>query len=250
METVKEWKISIEFLPPSSLKPYPNNARTHSKHQIRQIAASQVAFGFTNPVLIDSTNTIIAGHARVEAAKLNGMQQVPTIRLENLSPEKIIALGIADNKLALNAGWDISVLSVELQQLSNLDTDFDISVTGFEVAEIDLLLADGDTKPHKDDAFEVEENSIAVTHPGDLWKLGKHRILCGNAIEVASYSTRMGSKRAGVVFVDPPYNVPIRGHVSGNGAIEHREFAMGTELLDTPFSQSSSRRAFRALLSQ
>ena len=140
----------------------------------------------------------------------------------------------------------------------NIETEFDISVTGFEVPDIDLLLSAGDTKPDADDTFEFEENSIAVTQPGDLWKLGKHRILCGSAIEEASYSTLMVTKRAAVVFIDPPYNVPIRGNVSGKGAIEHREFAMASGEMSesefTSFLTSSFRllarystRRFRAL---
>ena len=176
-------RIQYSVKPLSDLFHYSSNARTHSKHQIRQIAESIRVFGFTNPVLIDSNNRIVAGHGRVEAARLLRMEQVPTIRLENLSPEQIRAYVIADNKLAENAGWDTSILAIELQHLLNVEAEFDITVTGFEVPEIDLLLSAGDTKPDTDDAFEVQENSSAVTQTGDLWKLGKHRILCGSAIE-------------------------------------------------------------------
>lgn len=225
-------KLTITYREIGTLKANPRNSRTHSKHQIRQIADSIRRFGFSNPVLVDKHNRIIAGHGRVAAAKLLGLTEVPTICLEDLTEDQIRAYVIADNKLAENAGWDKSILAIELQHLLSIDTDFDVSITGFEMPEIDLLLSAGETAPDEDDMVEFEGNSNAVTQLGDLWKLGKHRILCGNAIENDSYSTLMGSKRAGVVFVDPPYNVPIRGHVSGNGAIEHREFAMGSGEMD------------------
>ena len=240
-------ELVVLYQPLGSLRAHPGNARTHSKHQIRQIAESIRVFGFTNPVMIDLDNRIIAGHGRVAAAKLLGMEQIPTLRLEGLSPDQIRAYVIADNKLAENAGWDKSILAIELQHLLNIDTNFDVSITGFEVAEIDLLLSTGDTKPDADDTFEVEENSIAVTQPGDLWKLGKHRILCGSAIEEASYSTLMETKRAALVFIDGPYNVPIRGNVSGNGAIEHREFAMGSGEMSEPEFTSFLSSSFTLL---
>ena len=134
-------ELAIRFTPISFLRPYPQNARTHSKHQIRQIAESIRVFGFTNPVLVDSTDGIVAGHGRVEAAKLLGLSQVPTIRLESLSQEQIRAYVIADNKLAENAGWDRSILAIELEHLLTFDcADFDVTITGFEVAEIDGIL--------------------------------------------------------------------------------------------------------------
>ena len=134
------------------LKPYTQNARTHSKHQIRQIAESIRAFGFTNPVLVDGNNRIIAGDGRVEAAKLLGITEVPTIRLENLSAAQIQAYVIADNKLAENAGWDKEILAIELQHLITLDcVDFDVTITGFEVAEIDVLLEEANSAASKED---------------------------------------------------------------------------------------------------
>ena len=191
MDAMKERELSIEFLTPSSLKPYRNNARTHSKHQIRQIAESIRAFGFTNPILVDRTNSIVAGHGRVEAAKLLGMEQVPAIRLENLSQEQIRAYVIADNKLAENAGWDTSILAIELQHLLNIETEFDISVTDLRFQKsICCSLPEAPSRMRMT-LSAVEENSSAVTQPGDMWKLGKHRILCGSAIEEASYSTLM-----------------------------------------------------------
>jgi DNA modification methylase len=210
------------------IKNNPRNSRTHSKRQIRQIADSIRAFGFTNPVLLDRSNTVIAGHGRVAAGKLLGMSVVPTIRLENLSPDQVRAYVIADNRLAEKAGWDRSILAIELQNLLTIDSDFDVTITGFEIPEIDTLLTTPDSKPDPDDDFEVTETLEAVTRPGDLWQLGRHRVICGNSIEEDSFSTLFGRKRAAVVFSDPPYNVEIEGNVSGNGAVRHREFKMAS----------------------
>lgn len=178
-------------------------------------------------MLLDHGNTIIGGHGRVAAAKQLEMSLVPTIRLENLSPDQVRAYIIADNRLAEKAGWDKSILQIELQHLLTID-DFDITITGFETPEIDLLLTTESDKTDPDDAFEVAEAAQAVTQPGDMWHLGKHRILCGSSLEQKSYSTLMASRRADVVFIDPPYNVAIDGHVCGNGSVRHREFEMAS----------------------
>ena len=220
--------LSIIYRAVGDLKPSPHNARTHSKHQIRQIADSIKAFGFTNPVLIDRNNTIIAGHGRVAAAKLLRLSLVPTIRLENLSPDQIRAYILADNRLAEKAGWDKSILAIELQHLLTIDDDFDVTITGFEIPEIDLIIGEATGKPDPDDSFDCAEPDQAVTELGDLWLLRKHRVLCGSALQQTSYATLMASRRADVVFIDPPYNVPIAGHASGNGSVQHREFQMAS----------------------
>lgn len=223
-------ELSIAYTPIERLHPYDKNARTHTKHQLRQIAESIRVFGFTNPILIDKENTIIAGHGRVEAAKTLGMSQVPTIRLENLNEDQIRAYIIADNKLAENAGWDTSILAIELQHLLTLDcADFDVTITGFEVPEIDIILEDAQESSAALEAIpEPDLNQPAVTQPGDLWLLDKHRILCGNSLREDSYRALMDGRRASVVFADVPYNVPIQGHVSGKGSVQHREFQMAS----------------------
>jgi DNA modification methylase len=223
-------ELSIGFSPITALRPRSQNARTHSRRQIRQIADSLQEFGYTNPVLVDRNNTIIAGHGRVEAAKLLGMTQVPTIQLDRLTEDQVRAYVIADNKLAENAGWDKEILAIELEYLLTLEgTDFDVTVTGFEVPEIDLILEEfRDQNPPEDDFLSIDPGEKAVSQPGDLWLLGKHRILCGNALHEARFRELMGSKRASVVFSDPPYNVRIDGHATGNGATRHREFAMAS----------------------
>jgi len=208
------------------------NPRTHSKKQIRQIADSIQEFGFTNPVLIDASQTVIAGHGRVRAAKLLDLETVPTIQLEHLTEAQVRAYVIADNKLAENAGWDLDLLALELQGLAEIDIDFDLEVTGFETAEIDLMIGGGEPSTEEvdsaDDVEEPDPNAPAVARPGDLWLIGRHRLLCGNALEESAYADLMGGAKARVVFVDPPYNVPIQGHVSGLGRIRHPEFAMAS----------------------
>lgn len=231
--------LSIEYKSPTNLKPYSQNARTHTKHQIRQIADSIEAFGFTNPVLVNAENQIVAGHGRVEAAKLLGIEELPTIRLDRLTRDQIRAYAIADNKLALNAGWDTEILAIELENLLKLDcADFDVRITGFEIPEIDLILQEAKAAPPAEEAPpEPDFNHEPVTKPGDLWLLGKHRVICGNSLHDATYQELLGSRRAAMVFTDPPYNVKIDGHATGNGAIHHREFAMASgELTEAEFT--------------
>jgi DNA modification methylase len=220
---------NIELLAPTALRPYPRNARTHSKKQIKQIALSIEQFGFTNPVLISDTNEIIAGHGRVEAAKLLGLPEVPTVRLSHLSTDQRRAYILADNKLALNAGWDREMLAIELQAL--VDIDFSIALTGFEMAEIDIVLEEmheAKTGLRSEDQLPDVQSHRVVSLADDLWQLGSHQLLCGNALERASYASLLGSERAEMVFTDPPYNVPIQGHVCGSGRVRHREFAMAS----------------------
>jgi DNA modification methylase len=221
-------ELSISYRSVDSLHPYAQNARTHTKRQIKLIAESIKAFGFTNPILTDRANTIIAGHGRLEAAKLLGITKIPTVCLENLTQDQIRAYVIADNRLAEKAGWDESILAIELQHLTTVELGFDVAVTGFEVPEIDLILERTATKPDPDDVLERVPSGPPITSLGDLWLLGKHRILCGNSLDEASYRTLMNGHKADAIFIDPPYNVPIDGHVSGNGAIHHREFQMAS----------------------
>ncbi len=165
-----------------------------------------------------------------------GITLVPTILIENLSANQIRAYVLADNRLAENAGWEKAILAIELQHLMTIEGDFDVTVTGFEVPEIDLILEEASNKPDSDDITNIDEIGPAVTQAGDLWLLGKHRVLCGNALRQESYEISMGSRRAAAVFVDPPFNVPIDGHASGNGSIRHREFQMASgEMTEVEF---------------
>jgi DNA modification methylase len=223
--------LSIDYQAVSALKPRATNPRTHSKKQIAQIANAIRRFGFTNPILVDDSNGIVAGHGRVEAAKIVGLDQVPTVRLSAMSEAEIRAYVIADNRLAENAGWDRALLGIELQYLTELEIDFDVAVTGFDLPEIDLLICelslaanDNDTA----DAVVEVATGPATSRPSDVWLIGNHRLICGDSTQLDTYQQLLGDARAQMVFADPPYNVPISGHVGGLGAIQHREFAMAS----------------------
>lgn len=236
-------ELHIEYLPTGALRPYPRNARTHSRKQIRQIADSIERFGFTNPILIDKESMVLAGHGRLAAAQFLGLTQVPCVRLEHMTPAQKRAYVLADNKLALNAGWDDQILAEELEALLDLDADFDISITGFSIAEVDSLIEAKAVEEDGDPADDVLPNTCpARCKPGDIWQLGPHRLICGNALEPSVVDLLMEGARARMVFTDPPYNVPIEGHVSGLGKIRHREFAMA--------SGEMSRQQFTDFLKQ
>ena len=207
----------------------PRNPREHSQKQIAQIAESIRAFGFNVPVLIDDDNKIIAGHGRVLACKLLGIAEIPIICLSHLSPAQIRAFIIADNKLTENSTWNEILLGEQLKSLSEIDLNFSLEATGFEMGEIDVLIEGlsqpGDAAQDPADVLP-DQSEVSVSAPGDCWQLGKHRVLCGDALEPGSYERLMNQQLAAVVFTDPPYNVPIDGHASGLGKKQHRDFAM------------------------
>ena len=211
----------------NDLKPSPRNPRTHSKKQIRQISESIQQFGWTAPIVVDESGKIIAGHGRFAASLDLRLRRVPTIVVSGLNDAEKRALALADNKIAANAGWDRSTLAAELGELATLlpEISLDISITGFDAAEIDALavdFADPDREPAEEIPAVTEAD--AVTQVGDLWKLGEHRLLCGDACEEAAFQKLMCDDRAGMVFTDPPYNVRIAATV-GRGRTKHREFA-------------------------
>ena len=220
----------LDMIAVKDLKPHPRNARTHSRKQVRQIAASIERFGFCNPVLIDDRDQIIAGHGRIEAAKLLGLTEVPAMRLSHLSADEKRAYILADNRLAEKAGWDRELLAIELQGL--IEIDFDVDLTGFESPEIDVILEDADAakaeESSPEDAVPHPRPEARVTRPGDVWNLGPHRIICGNALEEADYVRLLGDDKAEFIFTDPPYNVKIDHNVCGTGAIRQREFAVAS----------------------
>jgi DNA modification methylase len=219
----------VEIIEVSRLTAYKGNARTHSKKQIQQIADSIGRFGFLNPILIDDAGQIIAGHGRAEAAKLLGITAVPAVRISHLSEAEKRAYILADNRLAEKAGWDREILAIEMQGL--IDLDFEVELTGFSTADVDIVLDDaaeaqGGPPAPEDKVPDAPAAAAAVSRPGDLWVLGSHHLLCGNALDAVAYQTLMAGEVAEMVFTDPPYNVPIDGHVSGHGRFRHREFAM------------------------
>lgn len=225
-------QLSVTYKKPEELVSNPRNSRTHSEKQIHKVAKSIDKLGFNNPVLIDKKMMIVCGHGRVEAAKLLKLETIPTICLENLTKEQIKAYVIADNKLAEDAEWDKEILKIELEELEALDLDFDATITGFEIPEIDLLLNDevieANKKEKPDPLDELpEENEIEErVKDGDLWQLGKHKLYCGNSLEEESYKILMQDELAGVVFCDLPFNVRIKGNVSTKKNAS--EFAMAS----------------------
>ena len=233
----------------AELKPWARNARKHPRKQLRQIAASIEAFGFINPVLIDKGKSILAGHGRVEAAKLLGRTTVPCLFVEHLSDAQKRAYVLADNKIALNAGWDEELLAAELRALSSPDAGVPVDLTGFSIAEIDELItleAPEDDRNPRDDRLPVAV--AARVQPGDLWALGAHRLIAGDSCDPAVVDRLMADAKARMVFTDPPYNVPIDGHVGGSGRLRHREFAMASGEMSREAFTSFLRRAFGNLV--
>jgi DNA modification methylase len=231
----------IEYRKIDSLAPNPRNARTHSPRQIRQIARSIKQFGFVNPILIDSNCRIICGHGRVASARLLELNEVPTITVEHLSEAQLRAYVVADNRLAEKAGWDKETLALELQGL--IDLEFDVELTGFEIPEIDILLEETQAERDEiDDPIPPLRRNAVICRSGDLWLLNKHRLVCGDARNPEAYRLLMADEKAQFIFTDPPYNVPIRNHVSGLGRARHREFKMA--------SGEMSSQQFAGFLSQ
>ena len=230
--------LAVSYRPIASVLPDPRNARTHPKRQIEQIESSIEAFGFTNPILVDEGGVIIAGHGRLRAAREAGLAEVPTIELAGLTDARKRALRIADNKIALNAGWDVEILKLELAELGEMDIDIDLSLTGFSSGEIDVVL-NGAVDP--DDELIPAVRAEPRTCVGDIWQLGDHRIGCGDGRDVGFLQMIIGEDlKVDAAFLDPPYNVKINGHANARG--RHREFAMASGEMTTA--------AFRTFLSE
>jgi DNA modification methylase len=241
----------IAWQPVDALKPWDRNARTHSDRQLRQLAASMREFGFVEPLLIDEQKRIIAGHGRLAAAKLIGLGEVPTLVAANLTEAQKRALVIAHNRLAELAGWDTELLKIELGEL--VEINYAVEVTGFSTGEIDVLLDEAaSAAPSTDDALPDIPDGPAVSARGDIWQLGPHRIICGDALKPEIYSQLLGHEKAQMAFADPPYNVPVNGHVSGLGKRRHREFAMASGEMSvaefTEFLTGSFTRMAEALI--
>lgn len=220
--------ISIVYRRVQELKLRANNPRKHSPKQIHQLGVSIRSFGFNMPLLIDDDDRIIAGHGRLLAAQKLGLAEVPTVCLKHLTEAQTQAYMIADNRLTEISEWDDELLAQQLKTLSLLDLDFDLEATGFESADIDFRIQSLTDSIGDDDLAELvsAQPSVEVTRPGDQWLLHDHHVICGNALESGVYATLMANELAAMVITDPPYNVPIHGHASGRGAIQHREFPM------------------------
>ena len=199
-------ELRVEACKIGQLIPYANNARTHSEAQIAEIAASIRAFGWTNPILVDRNDGVIAGHGRLLAARKLGLETVPVIRLGHLSETQRRALVLADNRIALNSGWNEDLLRIELEDLRDLD--FDLDLLGFDESELDRYIGmAGDEEGLTDDDAIPEAPEDTVTKPGDLWVLGDHRLLCGDATVLDDVEKVLGGGLADLCFTDPPYNV-------------------------------------------
>lgn len=230
------------------LKAFGRKTRSHTRQQISKLADSMGAFGFSVPILVDDDNRILAGHARLEAARLAGLDKAPVVVLSHLTAEQKRAFIIAENRLAELSGWDKDALRIELQELSELDLNFDLEVIGFEDVEIDAIVF-SDAAGAEPAAVAPPSLEAAVSARGDLWVMGEHRLYCGDALEPESLDRLLQGEEVRTVFTDPPYNVPISGHVTGNKA--HGEFVMATgEMTDeqfTAFLRQVWRQAERAL---
>lgn len=219
----------VEMLPLAALKPYERNARTHPKAQVKQLAAAIRRFGFTVPILIDDENRILAGHGRLEAARQLALTEVPCIRIGTMSEADKRAYVLADNRLAEKAGWNRTLLAEELAFL--VEEKFEVELTGFTIHEVDVILADAEAASPvgadpKADAVPAPGSGPPVTRRGDVWALGRHRLICGDARVASDYDALMQGDVATMVFTDPPYNCPIDGFVCGAGSVTHAEFAM------------------------
>jgi DNA modification methylase len=239
--------LQISYFPVSLLKPDPKNPRKHSAGQIKQIAASIQKFGFNAPLLVNAEEQVIAGHGRLLAAKECGLSEVPVIRLDHLSPGQARAYMIADNKLTENAQWDEALLVEAFQDISLTEPDLSLDITGFEVNQIDLMIS-GTVKEDEEEPLPPPSGN-PVSQSGDLWLLGNHRLYCGDSLQPESFEILMQGKKARQVFTDPPYNVPINGHVSGLGKIKHREFAMAAGEMSVEEFTAFLRQVFERIAS-
>jgi len=225
MSSEKTHRLAVEYLKIDELKPSRRNPRRHSKCQLTKLGRSLERFGFQGAILIDNNRNVLSGNALLEAAKLIGMKAVPTMVAATMSEADRRALIIALNRLAELADWDDEILREELQFL--VEHHFDVDTIGFETPDLDLLF--GAAEVRAEEPVEVPiAGQPSVSAPGDLWLIGEHRILCGDARDKASYERLLGGELAQLVLTDAPYNVPIAGHVSGLGKAIHREFAMAS----------------------
>lgn len=202
-------ELKVTYCDPADIIPYAMNSRTHSDEQVAQVAASIKEFGFTNPILVDEFNVIIAGHGRLLAAKKLGLDQVPTITLEGLTEAQRKAYVIADNKLALNAGWDDQALQTELERLQELD--FDLALTGFDPDELAKLLEPEQIEGLTDEDEVPEVPDDPVSKEGDIWVCGNHRVMCGDSTSIDAVEKLLDGYKANLIFTDPPYNIDYQG---------------------------------------
>jgi DNA modification methylase len=231
----------IELVQHTSLKPNPKNPRKHSVPSIERLARSLDRFGFIDPIIADDEGLIVAGHGRWLAAGLRGLEQVPVIRIRFITEADRRAYAVAANRLAELSEWDDELLAAELEFL--FEQDYDLGVTGFDVSDLDFSV--GDSGVEAEPPVELPGVGVAVSRLGDLWLIGPHRLYCGSARDTASYEALLANERAALVFSDPPYNVPIGGHVSGLGEKAHGEFVEASGEMSPPEFTAFLRSVFR-----
>ena len=220
--------VEMQLVPIADLTPYERNARTHSTAQIRKLRASIREFGFVAPVLIDRDGTIIAGHGRVTAAKAEGIESVPCVYVDHLTPAQKRAYILADNRLTLDGGWDAELLRAEMDALKA--AGIDLNLTGFEAVELNSIFDTGEAVEDNYNPDEVLDRPEPATQPGDVWTLGDHRLICGDSTDPATLETLMGDARADLVVTDPPYNVGYTG-----GAGSKRDAIANDDMADADF---------------
>jgi DNA modification methylase len=219
----------IEFVPPSQVRPYPGTARKHPRRKLKALSRNLTEFGILAPIIVDDNYVVIDGHALVEVAKRLNFSEIPVIRLSHLTEPQVIAIRLALNRLTENAEWDMEKVAIDLQSL--IEFDYKVDLSGFEIPEADLIIENAfATVPPvaADHIPSIADDGETVCRPGDLWWLGVHRLLCGDARSKADYEHLMCGNLAEIVFTDPPYNVSIQKHAGGKGALKHAEFAMAS----------------------
>jgi 16S rRNA G966 N2-methylase RsmD len=232
------WRdLTPELIPIAGCKPLGRETRRHSPQQLRKLAASIERFGFVLPILIDSERRVVAGWGLVLAARRLGLAEVPAVSLTDLPEAELRTLRLALNRIADDCTWDREALALEFSEILDLAPQLDLQISGFEMGEIDIFL-DGDGLDQEDELPPIDAGTAPVTRLGDLWVLGEHRLLCGDALQADSYARVLGTDRAQMMFADPPYNLPIAGHVSGLGAVKHADFAMASGEFSSPAFQA------------
>lgn len=223
----------IEYLGTHQILEDRKSARIHSAKQIQKLARSINRFGFINPIIVDSQSSIICGGARLMAAKKLGLNRVPVIRADHLSEQEIKTYRLADDRIAEDGQWDKNLLRVELNEILEIDENFDLTLSGFETVEIDnlLVLEDGGQTEKQDSAPEVN-SAPRIARQGDVWWICDHRVLCGDARDIDAITMALNGDAPQLTVIDPPYNVPISGHVSGLGQNKHGDFAMACGEMD------------------
>lgn len=224
-------KLVVEYMEIDKIIPYERNPRIHTNKQVQQIVDSIGQFRFTVPIIIDEKNVVTAGHGRLLAALKLGMKEVPVIKLTHLTEAQKKMYRITDNKLTENGQWDENFLKLEFIDLGEMELDCSLDITGFDMGEIDVMLDSSVVEKNKEpdeklNATPYIGDDEVVSQEGDIWELGKHRIICANSLLKETYQKLLGDKKARLIITDPPFNVKVDGHVCGNGSVKHKEFAM------------------------